>query len=1056
MKIRIAVLENELKHAENSRDEAFQSSIHLSRVLGGLSGRIDNTGKEEREGLKLEVKLLKKENAVLWKRIKEKVSEREVDNSRSEGEVSASGPDQPARRLGKQRVFWDIQKGKWKSKLIPDESHGDIDSTSRLGIGIASKACIGSHKTQRVRGDPNGEGRKDTASASGSTTVPNSPIITPTLNSTTVSPFSRVEKPPNLTSHSTSQYADVGIKSLEEVFNDGFPPPVLSKLGHEMGDGSKRIRLLDGEGRGIDVELEEQIMEMGKLENLPAPGVLQTGFDITGSFGHEYDRKYDPSLNYPDAPRGPRRMAAFNRFTPFHNSTDSSQSPEDPSAETALFATDEQAHGAVEIHKETCSVREPRYPDFFRYGLRYIPAGTDSGYMRSVLIIDFPAATTLREIIARVRGGQIVSAILTNTIPLTGTNSAKIEFLHERNAMEYVDFCAEHSITFGEDSQSASVALIPTPTWPIKTPLSRAIFERKHTRILTIPDFPDNLSLTLIKRTLTHGSGHRANLLVDFFLTCRNTLHLEFSSISAAGSAFGILTNFDAFRGLEVCWDRDTCEGSLEDLKSPALPRHPMRPPHRMMSDAGVSPFGLQNNARLGDGEGLFVGSSLQRKRLAALENQDVSIPSFSGKGLGSNSWADEVNDEADDTESVLYSVVQSHCVDGDSVDTEETSISLSALEAMQALANKNYVRASRLSAAQPGLADSGYPVDDLHIEDNVDSFGASPQLPPSKLDSSEHIRPKKHLVVAEVVDSSNLSTSQPIGLRQSTPPRVILSSLLASDSETESDAHHSAANTPDGLLNYNSTDEELARWKADADALQTPIEGLDDDPCNEYSPYYNYGVPPLNLQEPLPNLAELDLKDAPFGVGYTCLQGKELFETPAIKVKGKVDAKGEKWSPNDADIESGGDESGDNGREIGDRDSPVLDLPSQTSPPGPSSNAAAGEVPFVKGQSVIAHEDPFGNPTPSISSTAPALKHQEEAVKNPDEIPLDDEVEEVLQFKMPIPSTPPYEGKYAKNDDDDLETPTRKRVGKGGRKVWRVGGEGESEGEGGMMGSGD
>src|SRR4051812_856841 len=117
-------------------------------------------------------------------------------------------------------------------------------------------------------------------------------------------------------------------------------------------------------------------------------------------------------------------------------------------------------------------------------------------------------------------------------MPLLGSMSTMIQFLHESAAEKYVEYTQKHPITFGEEEKIAEITLIPTPTFPIKHSYRRSIFELNHTRMLAIPNFPETMSLSTLQRALTHGNGHRADLLVEIFLSERNTLHLEFSSIN--------------------------------------------------------------------------------------------------------------------------------------------------------------------------------------------------------------------------------------------------------------------------------------------------------------------------------------------------------------------------------------------------------------------------------------------------------------------------------------------------------------------------------------------
>jgi hypothetical protein len=453
---------------------------------------------------------------------------------------------------------------------------------------------------------------------------------------------------PNSPVFASTAVADVGLHSLEDVLNGwdlspAHAPP--TNPGHQTPNGNI-INGEDEEERDIDEQLEDHSAALQKFHNLPPPSVLKTGFELKGSFrGIDYD---NAPPTYPRA----TSMQNYNRF----GTPSSANIPLGPKTlfpiangqtlDSKIWDGHEDRNGAIEAHRDqTRGKFDNRFPDFFRYGIRYTPGETDSNFQRTVQISNLPHDTELREVLARVRGGEIVSAILLDTKKLLGGMSARIEFLNEGAAEEeYVLYAEMYPISFGDPPQRATITLVPTPTWPVRLPTRNKV-NLGQTRCLRIPNFPTHFSLKGLERELTRGNGHRAAALVEIYLDETMTLHLEFSNVDAAGSAFGILTSFREFRGLEVGWEKDPCAGPLEELREEPKPRPPMLPRN----------FDAVKRRESGGGEDMgsdrdvvrsFEG--MQRKRLAVLSNQKIEIPSFSGARIQSSSWADEVIEEAE------------------------------------------------------------------------------------------------------------------------------------------------------------------------------------------------------------------------------------------------------------------------------------------------------------------------------------------------------------------------------------------------------------------------
>ena len=675
LQIQVAVLENDLKHANLDKQAAIGEARALAKVLASnLSSAPMEDIAEEIDDLKRQLKTLKEVNDDLRKRLgRRKLSKAceslfpTTSSDSSDFDTPPSGPRHRTCR-GEERLpeakhtnppaisdFTSNDKGKGKVKEreeVTDSaerrvSFEPIFSTSESGTNLM-KTCSHRHVYSTSLGDNTHYTGKNFAGSSdyGGSTIPNYPLMSTTIIANKPSPIDANNINTNVRSQPLPD-VDVGMKSLEEVLGDhDFPTPKMALLSPGVMSGDRSVLKLnscgevvsitvdedrarevgmgfsDLKGSGIDVELDQYATTTGKLEELPKPGILKMGFEVSRSFrGQEYDHLKEGGSLFRGLPSGPRRSGPSTLTRLVDLSRDSTGVSEDP----VMFDSAQQIQNAVNIHKRDRGHTEARHPEFFRYGVRFVPDDDETNVLRTVHITNLPSDIQMRDVLARVRGGRIDHAILCNTVLLTGSMTALVYFLHEHAAERYVLYAMDHPITFGEEAQEAVITLLPTPTWPLKYSTRCAISELNHSRMLSIPNFPENMSISLIQRTITHGNGHRANLLVEIFLSAENTLHLEFSSINAAGSAYGILTNFMSFKDLVVCWEPDPCAGPLVELELPIKPRPPMLPRHRMTEGpAAITP----------------------RKTLTALGDQHVVIPTFSGKGIQSSSWADEMNDK--------------------------------------------------------------------------------------------------------------------------------------------------------------------------------------------------------------------------------------------------------------------------------------------------------------------------------------------------------------------------------------------------------------------------
>lgn len=303
------------------------------------------------------------------------------------------------------------------------------------------------------------------------------------------------------------------------------------------------------------------------------PSIYQTGIDMSYCkfYGVCYDK--DENGEYPVNPGGFQMLnGKYDTFSVYAPPNDQ------------LWGPYEDRHEALRLHREE-EGHPKAFVEFFKYGLCYTPSpGERENTFRTVHLAGLPKETTIGDLMARVRGGTIVTAQILDTMKLLGSNSAQVIFAEADDATEYVRFSMEHPISFGRN-HAALLTLVGTPTWPISSSMQGRL-ERNQTRSLAIPGFPLNwlnaqamrslLSDLASKRTDFDANGIACGFRTEsieepFHDAVTGVLRLNFASIDLAGSAFGILTGKNIYRGLRPTFMDDPCAGDLQECLRPPL-----------------------------------------------------------------------------------------------------------------------------------------------------------------------------------------------------------------------------------------------------------------------------------------------------------------------------------------------------------------------------------------------------------------------------------------------------------------------------------------------------
>ncbi|MCJ1402147.1 hypothetical protein MMC11_005366 [Xylographa trunciseda] len=243
-----------------------------------------------------------------------------------------------------------------------------------------------------------------------------------------------------------------------------------------------------------------------------------------------------------------------------------------------LFSSRADREHAIKEHQFSAGFQECRFPDMFRYGIRYEPPANQTNIFKMVSIMNLPTDISLNELMSKIRGGTVVSCRLLDTTKITGRFSALVRFLHEHEALAYDEFAAAHPIVFR--GSRAYTAMVKTPSWPLSLPHDKAIFNHQHTRCLEVVNFPRKISPAQLTRDLRYGAIEHKEMRKD------GILELRFASIDHAGRAYGLLTTSYTYRQCGISFGKDPCTLPLDTLIEPLEEGH----------DGGINEFVHQLN----------------------------------------------------------------------------------------------------------------------------------------------------------------------------------------------------------------------------------------------------------------------------------------------------------------------------------------------------------------------------------------------------------------------------------------------------------------------------
>lgn len=230
-------------------------------------------------------------------------------------------------------------------------------------------------------------------------------------------------------------------------------------------------------------------------------------------------------------------------------------------------------------------------PATLKTGVIYYPkpnrVSKEHGHRRTVLITNLPEGIELRDMLAKVRVGRVVRAMVTKTPLYAGrdTATALVVFTAPEHARALIRYAAAKPISFEEPDthgvfRTAAVQLADSPTYPFNRMVNKAIIEGK-TRVLVLERFRPVLVQGLATLMGLTRRFRRWSMLEEVWYDGRGDLHVAFSSIQDAINTHvlikgrGGVKNLFGWEPRVVRFGPDPCDevqGSIDDVRSQTVP----------------------------------------------------------------------------------------------------------------------------------------------------------------------------------------------------------------------------------------------------------------------------------------------------------------------------------------------------------------------------------------------------------------------------------------------------------------------------------------------------
>ncbi|MCJ1408701.1 hypothetical protein MMC19_002776 [Ptychographa xylographoides] len=237
-----------------------------------------------------------------------------------------------------------------------------------------------------------------------------------------------------------------------------------------------------------------------------------------------------------------------------------------------LGAPEERNH-TILVHENPACNGQRDLPNLYHHDIRYEPLPGQANKLQTVSITNIAPITSLKELMTVIRGGTIVYCHLLDTLGITGSMSALIRFIYEKNALDYIEFAAIHPVAI--HGRRIQVRLVQSPSWPLPPSRTKAIVDNHLTRVLEVKDFPRNVTPNNLCRDLRINRMRKSGPLEYMKMREDGILELRFSSIDHAERAYAVLTTWPVYRQCHTQFAPDPCNLPPVVLKDEGIARDP-------------------------------------------------------------------------------------------------------------------------------------------------------------------------------------------------------------------------------------------------------------------------------------------------------------------------------------------------------------------------------------------------------------------------------------------------------------------------------------------------
>ncbi|KAI2623524.1 hypothetical protein GGS26DRAFT_593616 [Hypomontagnella submonticulosa] len=242
-----------------------------------------------------------------------------------------------------------------------------------------------------------------------------------------------------------------------------------------------------------------------------------------------------------------------------------------------IFDNEEDRYRALRAHDSQYGLamslqRHRPAPLVFTYGIRYAPEPFPSPIeSRMVLITGLPSYTPISEIMARVRGGQILRVATANS-PFPVGFTVIIHFTEHENAKSYADYMGKNApILF---APGVSVILGNSHSYPA-SPETEDDLEQGFTRLLSLGGFFNRCPKEFLDSLESTYLQSPEEVLEDLWLDKYSVLFILFKNVQNASRYYKTViweqtrSNPGAFYRDMHRFVRDPCDQPLDDLQGP-------------------------------------------------------------------------------------------------------------------------------------------------------------------------------------------------------------------------------------------------------------------------------------------------------------------------------------------------------------------------------------------------------------------------------------------------------------------------------------------------------